>query len=122
MRAKVEQYRHKIFPAFVAIIIGIIALGCSQNHLTGVVQRSTAVEAGWELALGPSDAADYILVEHAVLMDREGRTLIAKDPRNRRLLGSKYVGMRIRVNGGIERDGTGRKFIRVTRRDQIEIR
>ena len=111
--------------ALVAIITGFIALalgGCGQSQFTGIVQNSKWVYSGWELSLGTTETADYILVDKAALLDLQGRVVAAKDPRNIMLLGSQYVGMRIRVSGDVERDSSGRRFIKVTRREQIEIR
>lgn len=108
-----------------AIITGLLALalgGCGQSQLTGIVQNSNWVSSGWELSLGTAETADYILVDKAALLDLQGRVVAAKDPRNIMLLGSQFVGMRIKVSGDVERDSSGRRFIKVTRREQIEIR
>lgn len=117
--------RNRPDSALAIIILGFIALalgGCGQNQLSGVVQNSKWVSSSWELSLGTGDTADYMLVDRAALLDLQGRVIAAKDPRNVILLGSQYVGMRIRVSGDVKRDSSGRRFIKVTRREQIEIR
>lgn len=110
--------------ALAVIIMGSIALtltGCGQRQLTGVVQNSKWVASGWELSLGNGETADYILVDRAALLDQQGRVAAAKDARNIILLGGQYIGMRIKVSGPVQCDSSGRRFIKVSRREQIEI-
>ncbi len=124
-RSGTLNLKRKAPNAALAAVTGFIALalvGCSQSELTGIVQNSKWLASGWELQLGTAKTADYILVERAALLDLEGRVVAAKHPGNIMLLGSQYVGMRISVSGNVERDSGGKRFIKVTRREQIEIR
>jgi 8-oxo-dGTP pyrophosphatase MutT (NUDIX family) len=103
------------------VVFILLFVGCGQRQMTGVVQNSKWVNGGWELPLGTGDKSDYIFIEHGALMDMQGAMITAGNPRNLFLLGHQYVGKKIRVTGDVERDGIRRKFIRVARRDQIEI-
>lgn len=109
-------------PAHLAVIMVVVTLfGCGQGRFSGVVQSSKWVSDGWELSLGTASTADYILVEKQVLLDLGGRVAVVQDPRNMLLLGSQYVGRKVRVRGEIQRDESNRRFIRVIQRDQIEL-
>ena len=79
------------------------------------------VEGGYELSLGTSQNSDYVFVEMTVLLDLQGMIAAQRDSRNMLLLGDQYVGHRIRVSGAVEKDPAGRRFIRVSSREQIEL-
>ncbi len=80
------------------------------------------VQGGYQLALGTSDSSDYIFVEVDALLDLKGLLAVQQDSRALLLLGNQYVGRRVRVSGDVQRDENGRRFIRVTKREQIELR
>jgi len=56
-----------------------------------------------------------------VLLDLQGIIAAQRDSKNLLLLGNQYVGRRIRVSGAVERDSAGRRFVRVSSREQIEL-
>jgi hypothetical protein len=95
-----------------------------RGQLTGVVQNATFVpgeQAGWVLSLGTTDSSDYVFVEYMVLLEKENLALLRGNPGAVMSLGEQYVGARVRVSGEVERDGQGRRFIRVAKREQIEL-
>jgi len=79
------------------------------------------VEGGYELSLGTSQTSDYVFVEASVLLDLQGVIAARQDRNNILILGNQYVGRRIRVSGAVEQDSSGRRFIRVSTRQQIEL-
>ena len=72
--------------------------------------------------MGTDQNSDYIFVEREVLLDYEGGILVGIHRANLFLLGNQYVGRRVRVTGEVQRDSANRRFITVTRRQQIELR
>ena len=106
--------------AVMALLL-FLSASCAPSGLTGVVQSSRIVQGGYELSLGTSPSADYVFVEAKVLLDLQGIIAAQRDSKNLLLLGNQYVGRRIRVSGAVERDSAGRRFVRVSSREQIEL-
>lgn len=111
----------KISPLVVVAFFVIFSAGCSRNQLTGVVQRSEMIQGGYVLTLGSGPSSDFVFLESHVLLDLEGLMEIRRRSENVLFLGNRYVGKRIKVYGEIDRTESGRRYIRVTHRDQIEI-
>ena len=104
-----------------ALMFLFFSASCAPSGLTGVVQSSRMVQGGYELSLGTSQSSDYVFVEVTVLLDLQGMLAAQQDSRNMLLLGNQYVGRRIMVSGEVEKDTAGRRFIRVSSREQIEL-
>ena len=101
----------------------ILLAGCGRRQLSGTIQSSTLVKNGSQISFGTSDSSDYIFVETKALVGAEGATFLygQNDTNTLFRLGSQYIGRQIRVSGHIQRDQTGRRFIDVTDRKQIEL-
>jgi hypothetical protein len=104
------------------IVLAALLLGeSSHTQLRGVVQRSEWGEIGWRLSLGTQQSSDYILLDRDALLASEDRMVLAQYGPNLLLFGNQYVGKRVRVAGEVQRDSANRRFIRVTRLEQIEL-